>query len=378
MKKLFFTAIAFLPALVFAQEGKYTIQGSLGTYSAPAKIYLQTYAKGKAKIDSATLQNGKFEFNGTIGDTPTNAYFVFNEKGTGPNTQDYKGIYLEKGTIAVTGATTIAEAKVGGTKTNDDNARYQAAHKPVNDAYAALEAKQNAATEEQRKSEAFQKESNQAEKDIEALSNSITKKFIQENPNSFISLNALESFAYGADYPEIAPLYNGLSDAIKQSEGGKEFGDRLPKLKAVALNAMAPEFAEADISGKMVSLSSFRGKYVLLDFWASWCGPCRAENPNVVKAYNQYKDKNFTIVGFSLDGEGAKAQWLNAIQKDGLAWTQLSELRGWKSKTADLYAIRAIPQNFLLDPNGKIIAKNLRGDALKDKLAELFDKKKAK
>jgi peroxiredoxin len=172
----------------------------------------------------------------------------------------------------------------------------------------------------------------------------------------------------------VAPLYNSLAPEIKQSEGGKEFGDRLPKLKSVALGEMAPLFTEADTAGKMVSLQSFRGKYVLIDFWASWCGPCRHENPNVVRAYNHYKDKNFTILGVSLDKSNGKQKWLDAIHKDHLTWTQVSDLQFWKSKDADLYVVRGIPANFLVDPNGKIIAKNLHGFDLEDKLAELFGK----
>ena len=184
----------------------------------------------------------------------------------------------------------------------------------------------------------------------------------------------MEGFAYGADYVDIAPLFNGLSPAIKASESGKQFAERLPKIKAVALGAIAPEFAEADTAGKMVSLSSFRGKYVLIDFWASWCGPCRQENPNVVKAFNHYKGQKFTIVGVSLDRPGAKDKWLKAIHKDGLAWTQLSDLKFWDSKAAGLYAVRGIPQNFLLDPDGKIVGKNLRGEDLENKLEEIFGK----
>jgi thiol-disulfide isomerase/thioredoxin len=121
-------------------------------------------------------------------------------------------------------------------------------------------------------------------------------------------------------------------------------------------------------------LSSYKGKYVLIDFWASWCGPCRQENPNVVKAYNKYKTKKFTIIGVSLDKPGAKDAWMSAIKNDGLTWTQVSDLQFWDNKAAKLYGITSIPQNFLLDPTGKIIAKNLRGGDLEAKLAEIFGK----
>jgi thiol-disulfide isomerase/thioredoxin len=121
-----------------------------------------------------------------------------------------------------------------------------------------------------------------------------------------------------------------------------------------------------------VSLSSFKGKYFLLDFWASWCGPCRRENPNVVKAYRQYHNKGFDILGVSLDD--SKDDWLKAIKKDGLSWTQVSDLKGWKNEAATLYGIQGIPMNFLIDKEGKIIAKNLRGQDLEKRLAEVLNK----
>ncbi|MDB5136782.1 MAG: hypothetical protein JWP37_3385 [Mucilaginibacter sp.] len=374
MKKIILAAVAFLPALAFAQDGTYTVQGTVGTYNAPSKVYIQYAVKGKVTTDSVILKDGKFQFTGSIGSTPNNAYLIFSEKGTGPAYKDYKSIYLEKGTITVTSNDLLANAKVAGGKTNGDNERFQLAYKPINDAQKAIDDKEKAATPEQLQSPEFIKQDKLAQKTLDGQEMEMNKKFIHDNPGSYISLNALETYAYSADYAEIAPLYNGLSDDIKNSERGKEWTERLPKLKAVALGATAPVFAEADTSGKVISLESFRGKYVLVDFWASWCGPCRHENPNVVKAYNRYKGKNFTIVGVSLDRPGAKDKWLAAIHKDGLAWTQVSDLQFWKSKTADMYAVRAIPQNFLIDPNGKIIGKNLRGDDLEDKLAELFGK----
>jgi peroxiredoxin len=375
MKKILLSAVALLPVLAFAQDGQFTVQGKVGVYSAPAKVYLQYRNAGKTIVDSAVLNNGEFKFTGTAAAAPGQGFLVLNPKGTGMRaSDDYKSIYIEPGTISVKGENTIEKATVSGTKSNIENEQYQAALKPVNDAYTAMQAKEKGATDEQKNSQEYKRQSWKAEKAIEVQEKAINKNFIKEHPDSYISLNKLQEFAYSSDYVEIEPLYAGLSPTIKASEGGKAFGAMLPKIKLVALGATAPEIAEADTSGAVVSLTSFRGKYVLVDFWASWCGPCRQENPNVVKAYNQYKTKNFTILGVSLDGKGAKAAWMGAIHKDGLQWTQISDLAGWKSRPADSYAVRAIPQNFLIDPAGKIVGKNLRGFDLEDKLEEILKK----
>ena len=159
-----------------------------------------------------------------------------------------------------------------------------------------------------------------------------------------------------------------LEKSQQQGGGADAAGGEEPS--AIKVGQIAPDFTLPDPSGKMISLNSFRGKYVLVDFWASWCGPCRQENPNVVKAYQQYKGKNFTILGVSLDK--TKDKWQQAIKEDGLAWNHVSDLKFWDSAVVPLYGINAIPTNFLLDPQGKVIAANLRGPALEAKLKEVI------
>jgi peroxiredoxin len=144
-------------------------------------------------------------------------------------------------------------------------------------------------------------------------------------------------------------------------------------MKATAIGQPAPEIALPDPDGKIVKLSSMKGKYVLVDFWAKWCGPCRQENPNVVRVYNKYKDKGFTVFGVSLDRK--REDWLQAIEQDQLTWTHVSDLKYWQSEAAKTYNITAIPFSVLLDPNGIIIDKNLRGAALERRLEQLLGNK---
>ena len=199
--------------------------------------------------------------------------------------------------------------------------------------------------------------------------------FIKTNPNSLISLFVVESIG-GAlpDYNVVEPLFNLLSPAIRSSTLGVAYAASLEKINATAIGAVAPDFTMTDTTGKEVSLHDFKGKYVLVDFWASWCGPCRAENPNVLKNYNANKDKGFTVLGVSLDHAGAKDKWLKAIHDDHLTWTQVSDLQDWQNTAAKLYSVQLIPQNFLIGPDGKIVARNLRGDDLSNELSKLFDK----
>ncbi len=169
---------------------------------------------------------------------------------------------------------------------------------------------------------------------------------------------------------DVEKIYNKLDPAIQQTYMGTKIAALAKQLKATSIGQVAPDFTLPDADGKMVSLSSFKGKITLLDFWASWCGPCRAENPNVVAAYTKFHPKGFDILGVSLDDQ--KTQWQSAIKKDELPWTHVSDLKGWNSDVAQLYGIQSIPSNLLLDKNGVILAKGLRGAELDAKLSELI------
>ncbi|MBL0152225.1 MAG: TlpA family protein disulfide reductase [Chitinophagaceae bacterium] len=195
------------------------------------------------------------------------------------------------------------------------------------------------------------------------------KVFVISNYQSLVTNPDLSGFSLqGMDAAELMPV---LDEAIKKyptHQGLLSY----QKMVETDANRKAPDFTMNDVNGNPVSLRDFRGKFVLVDFWASWCGPCRQENPNVVKAYNRFKDKNFTILGVSMDKPGDKDKWLAAIKADGLTWTHVSELKYWETSVVPLYGISGIPYNVLIDTSGKIIGEGLRGPALEAKLAAVL------
>jgi peroxiredoxin len=206
----------------------------------------------------------------------------------------------------------------------------------------------------------------------QSLQNEIDK-FVTANPKSVVSPFILNvTYQFNEDVVMLEERFNRLGQSVKESEAGQQLQYLIDEKKIGAVGTTAIDFTQPDTLGVPVALSSFRGKYVLLDFWASWCGPCRKENPTVVENFNYFSNKNFTVLGISLDRPGQKDKWLNAIKEDSLTWTHVSDLQFWDNAAAKLYKVQGIPQNFLIDPNGKIIARNLRGPALREKLCEVL------
>jgi peroxiredoxin len=366
MRKNILIALLVLAGLLScAKPEGFVIRGQIQGRDSGV-ISLLKYSDGKyVTEDSTKIVQGKFELKGKT-DLPELRLISL-----GPQ-QAVAQFFAENGEIYVKINTdSVNKVGVKGSKSNEE---YATLTREFMNTTRETQVIQNKFMEAQQKGN--EQGIKQAQADYQAMLENqkvYVKNFIHEHPKSTVSpLAALMQFSQEMTAHEIDSLINFFDPSIHQSIYIAELMKVADRLRVTEIGATAPDFTLNTPEGTPLSLSSLRGKIVLLDFWASWCQPCRRENPNVVVLYNQYKDKGFEILGVSLDKE--KGAWMKAIADDKLTWHHVSDLKFWQSDVAFKYGVQAIPFTLLLDKDGKIIAKNLRGEALGKKLEELLKK----
>lgn len=349
---------------LWGQAGVCKISGSTGQ-NAEGTIKAEAIIFGKPASFESVIQKGKFELS--INQPAPTAYrLAFN----GRPEAGILTVFCDHGDLSVRlGSENFKNAEVKGSKSNNEWQDYDQGIKIFE---GKLRAVQEYFEELAEKGEIGPKEDSLrfAYQSFFQGKENYIRSWILNHPGSYVSPFIL-AIQYGSS-PKVdvlKPLYMPLQPEVKSSYYGKVMGELVENLDAVSIGKSAPVFSQADPEGQAISLESFRGKYVLLDFWASWCGPCRQENPNLVRTFNRFRDQ-LTILGISLDQK--KEAWLKAIKDDQLTWQHVSDLKGWNNEVAGKYQVRSIPDNFLLDREGKIIARGLRGAELDRALERLL------
>ena len=379
MKRLILMAAVCAPFMLLTQckEKQPTTGYTLDVTVAnnPVKAYFAYNKDGETVVDSVDVVDNKFQFKGTA-EEPFMAIVSLSsdpEAFYSPRMQDSKRFFIEPGTITLTSTGAMADAAITGSVINADADKWAAEAGSIDEEITANYMWFRSLTGDDQNEENYNK-AVETEKQLMEKKKSLAEGFINANPDSWFALASIyDDVAPRDDADGMQALLDKFSPRLKETKTGKDRQARIDAIKATSIGATAPDFTQNDPDGKPVSLSSFRGQWVLIDFWASWCGPCRGENPHVVAAYDQYKDKGFTVLGVSLDQANGREAWLKAIEDDKLAWTQVSDLKGWGNEAAQLYAVSGIPANFLLNPEGVIVEKNLRGQALTDALAKYLN-----
>ena len=384
MKSIFLAGSLFLFLFgAYAQTGTdkpFTLTGNISKVPETIQqVYLMYAMNGERVLDSVLVKNGKYEFSGKLAEpiiARVRAGYPADANGKKPAVnakKDLAVVFLQPGKISINHTDSFANTSITGSAAHDAYLVLEKQLKPHNDKMQQLSSSYSDLYK--KKDTAGMK---QMEPKFDEVQAEIKKEYLayfKANPSSPINVYVVSQYAgWDINPEEVDPVYNALPATSKNYPSAKLLSEKIETARKTGVGRYAMDFTQNDTLGKPVSLSSFKGKYVLIDFWASWCGPCRAENPNVVKAFNKYKDKGFHVLGISLDQPNAKDKWIKAIHDDQLTWTHVSDLQYWKNAVAIQYGIQAIPQNFLLDPEGKIIGKNLRGEELQSKLDALFNK----
>jgi len=363
MKKVVYIIALFFMLSACTSKPGYQLSGIInGLTSGDIVLLEQRIDKKYVKIDSVISPDGTFEFTGSV-EIP-DVYYI-----TVPGKRSKSLIFLENSQMGFTAhADSLWKPVLTGSAVHDEYKTLQASlteiYGKARELYASYREADQAGDEEK---------VIKIEKEIEAVNEKaeeFQRTYLDENPASFIAPYIVQNLHYQKEADEIEALIAKLDPSLNESSLLGSLTRKVEALKKVAVGMPAPEFTQNDSMGKPVSLSSFRGKYLLIDFWAAWCPPCRAENPNVVKAYEKYHDKGFEVLGVSLDR--TRDAWMKAVKDDGLTWTQVSDLKYWSNEVAALYAISSIPSNLLLDRDGVIIHKGLTGDDLHSALEALM------
>ena len=351
MKKIFLLSL-LVPALAFSQTKKNTettiqkgfeITGNVTGFPDGTPVSFVNNQTNQLEKQT-TIEHNKFIIKGTMQE-PGFKILVFNEQAPGIP------LFLDNSNVKIKGDKgALDKLSITGSPSHNDFTEYSNALKPYENIFA------DGAVPDQASIEAVEK---------------ISNDFVKKHPGSYVApLAIIREFQATQDGTKAETLFRLMPANVQASALGQYINQQIQESKINPIGSVIKDFSQTDTSGRSVSISSFRGKYVLLDFWASWCRPCRMENPNVVSAYNKFHDKNFTVLSVSLDQ--AKPAWIDAIKMDGLTWSHVSDLKGWSNEVALLFHINQIPQNLLIDPTGKIIAKNLRGPLLDNKLSQVL------
>ena len=343
-------------------SGGFQISGKIE--NADSLLYLSQFKDGELlTLDTAVVVNGVFTFSGKV-DFPEMYYIAFGPREVFP-------FFIQNAEITIEGdRSDIENIKVTGSEPQDRYKTYSDGMKKYQGTQDSLEGAY--VTAKQEGNEKLMQGIIDEYYSIKDKVDAYTKQFITDNSDCVVAPYLyFRTMAFQAEFAELDSMTNSFDAALEPSIYVQELKKRVEKLKLVQIGQKAPDFTMNDVNGNPVALSSLIGKnYLLVDFWAAWCRPCRGENPNVVAMYNKYKDKGFDVLGVSFDK--GKEAWIQAIKDDGLTWTQVSDLKYWDNAAGKIYAISSIPSNVLLDKDGVIIAKNVRAEGLQEKLAEIF------